>query len=38
MTGGSVPTSGRVVLCMTKMKAVKEISPQDGIAIVEAGF
>jgi len=37
MTGGSVPTAGGVVLCMTKMKAIKEISPEDGIAIVEAG-
>lgn len=37
MTGGAVPTRPGVVVCLTEMKAIKEISPEDGIAVVEPG-
>lgn len=37
MTGGAVPTAEGVVLVMTRMQRIKEISPEDSVAIVEPG-
>ena len=35
--GGAVPTRGGIVLSVARMKKIKEISPEDGIAVVEPG-
>lgn len=37
MTGGAVPTTEGVVLVMTRMQKIKEISLEDSVAIVEPG-
>ncbi len=35
--GGCVPTTGGVVISVAKMKRILEISPEDGVAVVEPG-
>ena len=35
--GGAVPMHGGIVLSVARMKKIKEISPDDGIAVVEPG-
>lgn len=37
MTGGAIPTAEGMVMAFTKMKAIKEISQEDSIAVVEPG-
>lgn len=37
MTGGAVPTERGIVVCMVEMNKIKEISVEDGLAVVEPG-
>jgi glycolate oxidase len=37
LAGGSVPPSGAIVLNLARMRAIRAIDPDDGVAVVESG-